>query len=89
MHGTKSNRDAIGALVTLHLGKELMVRQVQTAGGYLSQSSLMLHFGLGEHTFIDRVDIRWPSGLRETIEHPTVNKLHPLTEGQQQAHESH
>ena len=82
LHGTKSNRDAIGAVVTLHLGKEQMVRQVHTAGGYLSQSSLMLHFGLGKRTAIDRVDIRWPSGLREHIEHPTINKLHPLTEGQ-------
>ena len=83
LHGTKSNRDAIGAVVTLHLGKEQMVRQVQTAGSYLSQSSLMLHFGLGKRTAIDRVDIRWPSGLRESIERPALNKLHPLTEGHQ------
>jgi hypothetical protein len=83
LKGAKSNRDAIGTLVTLHLGAETMLRQVHAAGGYLSQSSLMLHFGLGERTVIDWVDIRWPSGLRERIERPTINALHRLTEGQQ------
>ncbi|MHB1426386.1 MAG: CRTAC1 family protein [Gemmataceae bacterium] len=83
LRGTKSNRDAIGALVTLHLGADKMVRQVHAAGGYLSQSSLLLHFGLGERTVIDRVDIRWPSGRREWIAHPAINELHPLIEGRQ------
>jgi hypothetical protein len=80
--GTKSNRDAIGAVVTLHLGAETMVRQVQAAGGYLSQSSRMLHFGLGERAKVDRIEIRWPSGRRESIEYPEINILHPpLIEG--------
>jgi hypothetical protein len=85
LRGTKSNRDAIGALVTLHLGGGQMVRQVHAAGGYLSQSSLMLHFGLGDRATIDWVDIRWPSGLRERIDHPAIDALHPLIEGQSQA----
>ena len=76
----KSNRDAIGALVTLHLGKEVMVRQVQAAGGYLSQSSRTLHFGLGDRTKIDRAEIRWPSGLREQLELPAIDTLHELAE---------
>jgi hypothetical protein len=76
LHGTRSNRDAVGALVTLHAGKEVMVRQVQAAGGYLSQSSRALHFGLGERTGVDRVEIRWPSGTRETIERPAINTQH-------------
>jgi enediyne biosynthesis protein E4 len=77
--GTKSNRDAVGALVWLHLGKEVMVRQVQAAGGYLSQSSLTLHFGLGDRA-VDWAEVRWPSGLRQRIERPAVNTLHRLTE---------
>jgi hypothetical protein len=78
--GTKSNRDAIGAVVTLHLGPEVMVRQVQAAGGYLSQSSNALHFGLGDRTLVDRVEIRWPSGLRQTIKTPALNQMHRITE---------
>jgi len=68
--GKKSNRDAIGALVTVHVGKEVMARQVQTAGGYLTQSSRTLHFGLGDRTKIDRVEITWPSGRASASRRP-------------------
>jgi hypothetical protein len=78
--GTKSNRDAIGALVRLYMGSEVMVRQVQGAGGYLSQSSRTLHFGLGDRSKIDRAEIRWPSGLVQRIDGPAINTLHPVTE---------
>jgi hypothetical protein len=75
-----SNRDAIGAMVRLTIGKEVMVRQVNPAGGYLSQSSKTVHFGLGERTKVDRVEIRWPRGRRQVIEHPDINKLHQIIE---------
>ncbi len=78
--GTVSNRDAVGALVTLHIGKELMVRQVHAAGGYLSQSSLTVHFGLGDRAKVDRAVIRWPRGRVQEIEAPAINRLHRLTE---------
>jgi hypothetical protein len=78
--GTKSNRDAIGALVRLHIGKEVMVRQVDPAMGYLAQSSKTLHFGLGNRTKIDRADIQWPSGTRQTIRDLEINRLHKITE---------
>lgn len=78
--GTKSNRDAIGALVRLQMGKEVMVRQVQAAGGYLSQSSRTVHFGLGNRQTVDSVEILWPSGLRQRIEHPAINRLHEVKE---------
>lgn len=80
LHGTKSNRDAVGALVRLYIGKEVMVRQVHAAGGYLSQSSQMVHFGLGDRSQVDRVEIRWPSGTVERIDKPEINKLHLRTE---------
>jgi len=78
--GTKSNRDAIGALVRLHIDKEVMLRQVDPSMGYLAQSSRTLHFGLGDRTTIDRVDIQWPSGIRQTIQGPDINRLHEVTE---------
>src|SRR5205807_10409670 len=80
--GTKSNRDAIGALVKIYLGKEVMVRQVQPAGGYLSQSSKTVHFGLGDRSGIDRVEIRWPNGALkpQQIDNPEINKLHRISE---------
>jgi hypothetical protein len=78
--GTRSNRDAVGALVRLYAGDEVMVRQVHAAGGYLAQSSMVVHFGLGDRTKIDRVEVRWPGGLTQRIEAPEINAVIPLTE---------
>jgi hypothetical protein len=87
--GTKCNRDAIGALVKLYIGKEVMVRQVQAAGGYLSQSSRTIHFGLGDRSRIDRVeilwprrkgDVEWPGPRLQTINNPAINTLHKVPE---------
>jgi hypothetical protein len=81
-----SNRDAIGALVRIYLGQEVMVRQVNPAGGYLSQSSKTVHIGLGDRTRIDRVEIKWPGSSRwprghvQVLEHPDINKLHEIVE---------
>jgi enediyne biosynthesis protein E4 len=78
--GTRSNRDAIGALVRLWTGNRVMVRQVNPAGGYLSHSSRIVHFGLGEHGTIDSVQIRWPSGIIQKLEKPAVNVLQAIRE---------
>jgi hypothetical protein len=80
LQGTKSNRDAIGALVRAYIGQEVMTRQVNPAGGYLSQSSKTVHFGLGDRPKIDRVEIRWPSGTIQEINDPEINKLHEIEE---------
>lgn len=78
--GTTSNRDAVGAVVRLYAGPMTMTRQVHAAGGYLSHSSRTLHFGLGERTKIDRVEITWPNGRRQTVTAPELNRRHQLTE---------
>ncbi|MGE0606042.1 MAG: CRTAC1 family protein [Pirellulales bacterium] len=83
LRGTASNRDAIGALVTLRIGDEVMVRQVQAASGYLSHSSKTLHFGLGQREKIDRAEIRWPNGTLQTLEAPAINQLHERIEPEQ------
>jgi hypothetical protein len=80
LKGTKSNRDAIGAVVRLHLGDEVLVRQVHGAGGYLSQSSKTLHFGLGDRNRIDRVEITWPGNRRQSLGPVEINALHDVVE---------
>ena len=80
LRGTKSNHDAIGAVVKLFMGSRVMVRQVHCSGGYLSQSSKTLHFGLGDDQRIDRVEIRWPSGTRQIVEAPLVDVRHEIIE---------
>jgi hypothetical protein len=78
--GTKSNRDAIGAVVRLYCGREVLTRQIQSASGYLAQSSRTAHFGLGKRQKIDRVEIKWPRGRVQTILQPEINKLHAVRE---------
>jgi DMSO/TMAO reductase YedYZ molybdopterin-dependent catalytic subunit len=51
-----------------------------SGGGYLSQSSKTLHFGLGERDHIDRVEILWPKGTRQTLDQPKINARHDVTE---------
>jgi hypothetical protein len=80
LRGTRSNRDAIGAVVRLYTGTEVLTRQVNPYGGYLAQSSKTVHFGLGGRAAIDRVEIRWPSGLRQVLDHPGINTLHQVVE---------
>jgi hypothetical protein len=60
--GTKSNRDAIGAVVKLETPEGTQSRMVKTGSSYLSQSELPVTFGLGRRTRADRVIIHWPSG---------------------------
>jgi len=78
--GATSNRDAIGALVRLRVGNTVMVREVNPAGGYLAQSSRVVHFGLGDRNKIDRIEIRWPRGIVQTLENPAINTLHQVRE---------
>src|SRR5712671_520172 len=77
--GTKSNRDAIGARVTLKAGGQTMIREVNGGNGYSGQSSLRLHFGIGAATKIDSVEVRWPSGVVQK-ESVSVNKISKITE---------
>ncbi len=65
--GHKSNRDAIGAEVNVVTAKGSQWATVTTAGSYLSSSDKRVHFGLGLETAAQRVDIRWPSGIRQTL----------------------
>jgi len=53
---------------------------VSPAGGYLSQSSRTVHFGLGDRSGIDSVRIRWPRGLIQTLVSPQINTLHKIRE---------
>ena len=80
LRGEKSNRDAIGARVKVYCGGEVLLRQVHCTGGYLSQSSKVLHFGLGDDAQIDRVEIRWPSGTRQVLTSLTIDRVHEIAE---------
>ena len=65
LEGTKSNRTAIGAVVTLEAGGRKQTLPVLSQSSYLSQNDFRLHFGLGETAKIDRVTVAWPNGARQ------------------------
>jgi hypothetical protein len=77
--GTKSNRDAIGARVTVTAGGRKMIREVDGGNGYAGQSSQRLHFGLGGEVQIGAAHIRWPSGTEQDVVVP-VDKITTITE---------
>ncbi|HWZ82491.1 MAG TPA: CRTAC1 family protein [Terriglobales bacterium] len=80
--GTKSNRAAIGARVTLHAGGMTQFDEVRGGGSYLSQNDLRLHFGLGSASKIDSVEVRWPNGKLETFKDVSADKIYTIVEGQ-------
>jgi hypothetical protein len=77
--GTKSNRDAIGARVTLKAGAKTMMREVDGGNGYAGQSLQRVHFGLGANTSIASLQIRWPSGIVQTATVP-IDKVTTIQE---------
>jgi hypothetical protein len=79
--GTKSNRSAIGARVTVETGGRKQVAEVVGGGSYYSQSALTLYFGLGKADKIDRIEVRWPSGERQVRTAQPVNRTLRILEG--------
>jgi hypothetical protein len=63
--GRQSNRDGIGTFMTLATAGGKQVREIRAGSSYLSQSSLVVHFGLGEETKIDSLTLRWPTGISQ------------------------
>jgi hypothetical protein len=79
--GTRSNRDGIGAKLTVKAGKRTLVDEVRSGSSYISQSDLRVHFGLGSTAKLDSVQVRWPSGLVELFNDLSVDAIHTLKEG--------
>jgi hypothetical protein len=79
--GTTSNRDGLGATVRVSAGGKTYMKYHDGKSGYLSQSLIPLYFGLGEATSVDRVDVQWPSGIKQAITTDIpVNGLMKITE---------
>jgi enediyne biosynthesis protein E4 len=78
--GTKSNRDAIGAIVRVFAGGVTQSRMVKGGSSYLSQSELPVTFGLEKRDRIDRVVIEWPSGRTEEYKSLAAGRCYECTE---------
>jgi hypothetical protein len=83
LEGVKSNRAALGAVVTLEQegDKDKHEKEVRSGGGYISQNDLRVHFGLGKAARAEKIVIRWPSGLVETLSDLPANQYYFVREG--------
>jgi hypothetical protein len=77
--GTRSNRSAIGAEVTVEFGGVRQRQVVDGGSGFCSQNDRRLHFGLGDNS-VERVTIRWPSGTVKVLTGLKTDELHVITE---------
>jgi hypothetical protein len=78
--GHKSNRDAIGAEVKVVAAKSSQFATVTTASSYLSSSDKRVHFGLGTETVAETIEIRWPSGIRQTLKNVRADQILQIDE---------
>jgi hypothetical protein len=79
--GSASNRSAAGAQVTIRAGSLTQIAEVHAGVSYLSQNDLRVHFGLGESTGVDAVEVRWPNGFVERIGPLDVDRHYRIEEG--------
>jgi hypothetical protein len=79
--GTKSNRDGIGARLRATVGSRTLIRDIKSGSSYLGQNDLRAHFGIGRASEIERLDVRWPSGHIDRLEHIAANGIVAITEG--------
>jgi len=79
--GPHSPRDAVGATVYLIANGMRQRDDVLSGGSYLSSNDQRVHFGLGDATDAGKAEIHWPSGNKETLKLPAVDRIYTITEG--------
>ena len=82
LQGRKSNRQAIGAKLRVVAGKTAQIREIGAQASYCSQNSLIEHFGLGNITKVDTLEIVWPSGRRQTLHNIAADQIVKIVEGE-------
>jgi hypothetical protein len=82
LEGRKSNRDAVGAKLRATVGDRTLLRFVDGGNGFASQSSRRVHFGLAGAAVVDRLEIQWPSGVRQSFEKIPAGRVYRVVEGE-------
>jgi len=80
LDGTKSNRSAIGAQLTLFWDGKQQVQFVSGGNGFASENDRRIHFGLGKDPRLEKLVIRWPSGITQTLNDLSANRLYNFKE---------
>ena len=80
MKATRSSSDAVGTRVKITTGDLSQIREVQSGDGYLSQRELKLHFGIGKHKKVDKIEVLWVSGSTQIVQQVPANQVLSLQE---------
>jgi len=80
--GTKSNRAAVGARVTVYTSRMTQIDEVRGGGSYNSTNDARLHFGLGRDAVMSKVKVQWPSGLEQEFRNVAGDAIYEIVEGQ-------
>lgn len=80
--GTVSNINGIGARVEVHTASGMQIRDVRSGEGFAFMSTINTHFGIGDDTSITKIIVRWPSGVIDEIQNPTINLPITIIEGE-------
>ena len=81
LRGTRTNRDGVGARVTVIAGELRLVDEVHSGRSYQSHFGTRLHFGLGKKDRVDRIEVRWLGGGTNVVENPGIDRLVTIVEG--------
>ena len=81
LHGLRTNRDGVGARVRVTCGDLVLTDEVHSGRGYQSHFGSRLHFGLGEHDRVDRVEVRWIGGGVEVWKNMAADQRLAIVEG--------
>lgn len=87
LQGVQSNRNGIGARIEIYGAWGKQIRDIRSGEGFKYMSSLNAHFGLGTATAITRVIVRWPSGIVDVINNPSINQSLHIVEGSSPLHQ--
>jgi hypothetical protein len=78
--GTKSNRDGLGTKVKVATGQRIQFNVATTAVGYNSSSDKRVHFGLGNAAVVDKIELAWPSGIKQVLTNVKADQIITITE---------
>jgi hypothetical protein len=86
LRGVKTNRDGVGARVKVVAGDFSQIDEVHSGRSYQSHFGSRLHFGLGKHNRVDRIEVRWIGGGVDVLENEAADRLLTITEGTSSQH---
>jgi hypothetical protein len=79
--GTKDNRDGLGTKIKITTSEGVQYNEATTAVGYGSSSDKRVHFGLGKATTIDKIELWWPTGVKQTLTNVKADQVLTIVEG--------